>query len=164
MKKLFTAAVVLAALTMISMTTNANPAGVAWQNISQALEDAPKQKKLILLDLYTDWCGWCKRMDKDTYADSTVAAYLGQHYISSKMNPEKDGKVSYKGEEFTQKEFGQALGVNSYPSTAFFNEKGELLTIVPGYIGAKEFLQILKFFGDGAYLNTTWEEYSGKSK
>ncbi len=165
MNKVLIAVCLAAAFTLALMTTaDANPVGVEWKSISQALEDAPKQNKLILLDVYTDWCGWCKRMDRDTYADSTVAAYLGSRYISSKMNPEKAGSLTYAGTELTNGQFGQALGIKSYPATAFFNDKGELLTIVPGYIGAKEFLVILKFFGEGAYLTTKWEEYSAQNK
>ncbi len=165
MKIFFTAALAVAASMIVVMSNaDANPAGVEWKSISQALEDAPKQNKLILLDVYTDWCGWCKRMDRDTYADSSIAAYLGERFISSKMNPEKDGKVSYESKEFSNGQFGQALGINSYPATAFFNEKGELLTVVSGYVGAKDFLVILKFFGDGAYLNTKWDDYVAQNK
>lgn len=160
MKRAFIAGCLAALLIPMHMTTANMPASVDWKKIGQALEDAPKQEKLILLDVYTDWCGWCKRMDRDTYADSTVVKYLGEKYISSKMNPEKQGELLYRGKKVTQREFGQALGINSYPSTAFFNEKGELLTVVPGYIGAKEFINILKFFGEGIYLNTSWEDYS----
>lgn len=160
MKKAFIAGCLLALLIPVYMTTANMPDKVDWKSIGQALEDAPKQEKLVLLDVYTDWCGWCKRMDRDVYADSSVAKYLGEKYISSKMNPEKPGEFLYQGEKVSQRDFGAALGIKSYPSTAFFNEKGELLTVVPGYIGAKDFLDILKYFGEGIYMNTSWEEYS----
>jgi len=153
------AAVLLSTSIMI-----ANPSGITWTGIAEALNSAPEQKKLIVLDVYTDWCGWCKRMDRDTYADSTVMAYLGEKYIASKMNPEKDGDLTYQGKKFSQRQFGQALGIASYPSTVFFNEKGEVLTVVPGYIGAEEFLQILRYFGEGIYLNTSWEDYAAANK
>ncbi|MDB5034436.1 MAG: hypothetical protein JWQ98_1677 [Chlorobi bacterium] len=159
MKKLIIA-VAVAAASLIAHTMNANPSELEWKTIAQALEDAPKQEKLIVLDVYTDWCGWCKRMDKDTYADSTVRAYLNQHFIPSKMNPEKDGKLTYEGKEYTQGEFGQALGIHGYPATVFFDKDGKVLTSVPGYIKSAEFLRILKYFGDGAYKTTKWEDYA----
>ena len=164
MKKLLIAASVAAVTLFATMMTNATPAELEWKTISQALDEAPKANKLIILDVYTDWCGWCKRMDRDTYADSTVRAYLNSHYIASKMNPEKEGKLTYDGKEYSQRDFGQALGVNGYPATAFFNEKGEVLTVVPGYIKADEFLHILKYFGDGIYKTTKWEDYAAQSK
>jgi thioredoxin-related protein len=132
---------------------------VEWKTLPEALDLAPKTSKKIVLDVYTDWCGWCKRMDRDTYGDSGVAAYMREHYVASKMNPEKEGTIQYDGKAYSQREFGQALGVNGYPATAVFNEKNELLTVIPGYIKPAEFIRILKYFGDDAYLKTEWKAY-----
>ena len=156
------AAVAMVAIVTVSIM-NADTSAVSWKSITEALQEAPKSRKLILLDVYTDWCGWCKRMDRDTYADSSVAAYLDQRFIASKMNPEKEGTVEYDGKSFSQREFGAALGINGYPATAFFNEKNELLTVVPGYIKPEEFLKILKYFGDDHYKTMKWEEYQTKN-
>jgi thioredoxin-related protein len=159
MKRTITAALVIAASFAAPMM-NANPETIEWKSIVQALDSAPKQGKLIVLDVYTDWCGWCKRMDRDTYADSSVAAYLNSRFVASKMNPEKAGDLMYDGKKFTQAEFGQALGIRGYPATVFFNEKGEVLTVVPGYIAAKEFLPMLKYFGEGIYAKgIKYEDY-----
>lgn len=160
MKRLYIAAFV-AALTLIATMAELTASGeLEWKTISQGLENAPRENKLIMLDIYTDWCGWCKRMDRDTFSDSVVASYLKQRYIACKMNPEKKGKVTFDGKEFTLAEFGQALGVRGYPATAFFNEKGELLTVVSGYMSPKDFLPVLKYFGDGAYLKgVKYEDY-----
>lgn len=161
MKTTFTAiAIVFAVALLAAPMTNADPKGVEWKSISDALENAPKENRKIVLDVYTDWCGWCKRMDRDTYDNEEVAKYLGEKYIASKMNPEKEGKVSYDGKELSQAQFSQGMGINGYPATAFFNEKGELLTVVSGYIKAEEFLRILKYFGDDHYLTTKWEDYA----
>jgi thioredoxin-related protein len=159
MNKLFAVTLLLAAILGGSMTT-AEPSGVEWKSVPEALEAAPKENKKIVLDVYTDWCGWCKRMDRDTYADSAVAAYMADHYVASKMNPEKAGELTFDNRKFTQAEFGAALEIRGYPATAFFNEKGELLTVVAGYLGPKDFLRILKFFGEDAYKTTSWEEFA----
>jgi thioredoxin-related protein len=153
-------AAVLIALTFGAPMMTAKPESIEWKSITQALDAAPKEGKLIVLDVYTDWCGWCKRMDRDTYADSSVAAYLNSRFVASKMNPEKSGKLTYDGKEYSQADFSQALGIRGYPATVFFNEKGEVLTVVPGYIAAKEFLPMLKYFGEGVYQKgTSYEDY-----
>lgn len=159
--------IVSSAALMILAIVIANKSGaragehsVVWTTVSDALEKAPKQQKMIVLDVYTDWCGWCKRMDKDSYEEAQVAAYINQRYIAAKMNPEKQGTITFDGKEYTQAQFAQALGITGYPATVFFNEKGEVLTMVSGYLGPAEFLKILKYFGDGHYLAMTWEEYS----
>jgi thioredoxin-related protein len=160
MKNLFAVTIVLAAILGVSMSTAEPTAGVEWKSVTEALESAPKQNKKIVLDVYTDWCGWCKRMDKDTYADSAVAAYMAEHYVASKMNPEKAGELTFDNRKFTQAEFGAALEIRGYPATAFFNEQGELLTVVGGYLGPKDFLKVLKFFGEDAYKTQSWEEFA----
>lgn len=157
-------AVTLGIITLLATGTmvRADRSEVEWQTIVQALDQAPKQNKKIILDVYTDWCGWCKRMDRDTYSDSTVQSYLAGHFVASRMNPEKDGTVEFGGKKYSQREFGQALGVNGYPATAIFNEKRELLTVIPGYIQPKEFLKILQYFGENTHLTTKWEDYMKK--
>src|SRR5688572_15447498 len=120
-------------------------AAFSWRSINEALSEAPEENKFILLDVYTDWCGWCKRMDRDTYADSAVSAYIAERFVAAKMNPEKAGDVEYDGRTFSQADFGRALGVTGYPATAFFTPKGELITVVPGYFPAKDFHLLLRF-------------------
>lgn len=160
MKKISIALLSLAALFIAQqLVAQMNDESVEWKTLPQALEEAPKTSKKILLDVYTDWCGWCKRMDRDTYSDKDVAAYLKEHFVASKMNPEKEGTIKYDDKEFTQGQFGQAMGITGYPATAVFNEKGELLTVIPGYIKSVEFLRILKYFGEDHYLKTEWKEY-----
>lgn len=154
-------AVVAMGIAMNSEATAQEGAGAAfaWRSVSEALTQAPGEEKLILIDVYTDWCGWCKRMDRDTYADSAVGAYIAERFVAAKMNPEKSGTVQYDGREFSQAEFGQALGVNGYPATAFFTPKGELITVVPGYLPAGDFRLLLEFLAEEHYKTQAWDDY-----
>ena len=157
------AGMALAAM-MMAMNSEATAQGgegatVAWRSVSEALEQASSSQKLVLVDVYTDWCGWCKRMDRDTYADSSVGAYIAERFVAAKMNPEKEGTVTYDGKEYSQAQFGQALGVNGYPATAFFTANGELITVVPGYLPARDFRLLLQFLAEEHYKNQAWDEY-----
>ncbi|MCE7935314.1 MAG: thioredoxin family protein [Chlorobi bacterium CHB2] len=133
---------------------------VQWTTASEAFAQAKSSKKKIVLDVYTDWCGWCKRMDKSTYGDAGVAAYLGEKYVAAKMNPEKEGTVEYQGKNYTQAEFAQALGISGYPATAFFDEDGELLTVIPGFVQPADFQKVLTYFAENIHKSKTWEEYA----
>ncbi len=144
------------------MSLDALPDQLRWLTIDDALTSAAQENKKIVLDVYTDWCGWCKRMDRDVYANQEVAAYMNEKFIAAKMNPEKSGKLSFQGSEYSLGQFGQALGIRGYPATVFFNEKGEVLTVVAGYLNANDFMKILTYFGDDHYLTMTWEDYSRK--
>jgi len=131
-----------------------------WTTPASAFTDASSARKKIILDVYTDWCGWCKRMDRDTYADSAIASYMEEHYLAAKMNPEREGSLTYSGQQVSHADFARGLGVRGYPATAFFNEKGELLTMIPGYMKPKEFMLVLRFFAEDIYLTKKWEEYA----
>lgn len=132
---------------------------VQWKTISEALQEAPKGKKKIVLDIYTDWCSWCKKMDKNTYSEAGITSYLSEKYVASRMNPEKPGTIEYQGKSYSQAEFARVLGVSGYPATAFFNEDGELLTVLPGYMDPAAFRKVLTYFGDDIYKTTSWEDY-----
>ncbi|MBS1912738.1 MAG: thioredoxin fold domain-containing protein [Bacteroidetes bacterium] len=152
----------LAAFMLVAMAValHADPIELEWRTIVQGLESAPKENKFIVLDIYTDWCGWCKRMDRDTYKDSNVVGYMSSRFIPCKMNPEKSGKLTYDGKEYTLGEFSQALGVTGFPTTVIFDQKGKILTALPGYMAPKDFLPLLKYFGEGVYQSgTSYEDY-----
>lgn len=68
---------------------------LSWSNVENALPKAITEKKLVVIDVYTDWCGWCKRMDRDTYSNEEVVKYLNKNFIASKMNPEKEGSLEF---------------------------------------------------------------------
>ena len=152
------------AATVVAMNPESSAMGsgqpsFAWHSFNEAMAQARNAKKLVLLDVYTDWCGYCKKMDREVYADSAVGAFIGERYVASKMNPEKSGTITYKGESYTQREFAQALGINGYPATVFFNTDGEIITVVPGYLPARDFGPLLRFIADGHYKTTSWEEF-----
>src|SRR6266436_2389769 len=76
-------------------------AAVDWgHDYDAALEKAKKDKKLVMVDLYTDWCGWCKKLDKDTYSDKDVAAKLAKDFIAVKVNPEKSQRNAKLSRDF----------------------------------------------------------------
>ena len=111
-------------------------------------------------------------MDQTTFLDKDVVDYMNENFYAVKFNAEQTEPIEFMGNTFVNKgsngprkgthELAQALlkGRMSYPSYVFMNENNQLLTIVPGYAEAKDFLPILKFNGSNAYLTTSWEEFS----
>ena len=122
--------------------------GPAWTDWNTAYANAVKEKKVILVDAYTDWCGWCKRMDKDTYANSDVIKELGDGFIAVKFNPEKAGSYTVDGQTYNAQQLLGQLSNNQrmgYPTTFFVLPDGKNTTImVQGYQPAKEFIDILR--------------------
>src|SRR5947208_2217242 len=79
----------------------ARAAGVAWRSWNTGLAAAAGSGKPVLVDVYTDWCGWCRRMDRDTYSRTEVSDYLNRHFVAVRLNADSDDRVTYGGREFT---------------------------------------------------------------
>ncbi len=148
---------------------------VEWLSWTEAAElvSTEKNPKKIFIDVYTDWCGWCKKMDKDTFQNAEVAAYMAQKFYMVKLDGEGKEPIEYKGKTYKfvpqgrngYHEFAATLmqGRLSYPTTVFLDEEMNMLSPVPGYQKPKPFLDIAKYFGDDIYKEKDWKSYSGAS-
>lgn len=132
---------------------------IEWVDINDALQRSVDEKKKILIDFYADWCGWCKKMDKTTYADSAVIAYLNDNYLTVKLNPEKHGSVELDGTTYSGRQFAQAMSVTGYPATGFINESNEVITLLTGYREAGQFLSVLRYIAEDHYLTISFDEF-----
>lgn len=154
-----------AAFLLLAAVTPALSGEVRWQGWDAGLAAANASKRYILVDVYTDWCGWCKRMDKDVYARDDVSEYLNSHFVSVKLNAESNQPMSYQGEARTARGIASGFRVNSYPTTIFLSAKGEHLTNVPGYLPADRFLQLLRYIGDGHMeKGVSWGDYAARAR
>jgi len=145
---------------------------IQWMSIEDAyaLALTEENPKKIFIDVYTDWCGWCKRMDKATFQNEEVAAYMNEHYYNVKFDAEQKESIEMLGNTFEfipqgsrgYHELAAALlnGKMSYPTVVFLNGKFEMLSPVPGYQEPAAFMNIAKYFGENIYLEPSWQEYS----
>lgn len=128
-------------------------------NYTQAVEKAKAENKVVLVDVFTDWCVWCKRMDKDVYTDSTVKAELSKYFVAVKLNAEADTEHAFRGKTITETQIAQNLKATGYPTTVFMTPDEQVIQIVPGYIKAPDFALALRFIGTKAYEKQNFEEW-----
>jgi uncharacterized protein YyaL (SSP411 family) len=148
--------------------TAGNKEKIKWLTVAEAQEAYKKEPKPVLLDLYTSWCGWCKVMERETYSNDKVAAYINEHYYAVKYDAESKDDVEWNGKkysynaEYKSNELAVYLmyGQMSYPTTVFLSSPDAKPAPLPGYQKPKEFEVPLKFFGDGEYKTKTFQEFS----
>lgn len=141
--------------------------GVNWISLEQASELMKKEKRPILIDLYTDWCGWCKVMDRKTYGNKKVADYLAAKFYTVKFNAESKGAVRWQNRDFAYntryKTHDLAIfltnGNLSYPTTVVIYPDGSAPQAIPGYLEISDFELIAKYFGEGYYGKTPFDHY-----
>lgn len=119
------------------------PEGLTWYGIDDLDKMTDLEGKSVLVDMYTDWCGWCKVMDKKTFTDPTVIDYLNEHFVLVKFNAEQREPVNFKGETYEWMKVGRkgtnqlALkmmnGRAGYPTLVYLDTNLEVITAVPGY-------------------------------
>jgi len=135
-----------------------------WLPFNEGMALAAKENKHVVIDFYTTWCHWCKVMDRETFSNPEVKKYLAENFVTIRINAESTSeKVSYKGEELTPVALARAFGVKGFPSLAYLDREGELVTIVPGFVPAKTFLPLLRYMQNECYKQQmTFDEFMKK--
>ncbi|MCG3118849.1 MAG: Thiol:disulfide interchange protein DsbD [bacterium] len=159
---LLSAFLLVSAMTLWSDEPKSKKAGVTWLAFEPGLAAAKKEKKMMVVDFYTTWCGWCKVMDQKTYGDSSVIKFAKEKLVLVKVNAESNEKTRFRDKDYTYRELAMAFGVDSYPATAFIDANGEILTLVPGYVPADKFLPVLEFLAGGHHKTMKFEDYLAK--
>ena len=149
---------------------------IKWMSFNEALEAQKKEPRKIFMDVYTDWCGPCKLLDKNTFHNGDVADYINKNYYAVKFNAEGTEKINYQDFVYTnpnhdpnregrnsQHLFAHAMKINAYPSIVFFDETGKLIQPVPGYKTPQQLEIFLKMVHSDDYKKITsaqaWQDY-----
>lgn len=124
---------------------------IQWRTIEQAEKEMLNHpEKPLYIDIYTDWCGFCRKMDASTYKDASVVAKINENYIPVKFNAEDRKEVKFMGHSFNFVKAGNG-GINtlaynllqgqmSYPSVVILTKEGKITNILRGFLTPKEIL------------------------
>lgn len=108
------------------------PAKIQWiHNMADGMKAAQAQNKPVMVDFYADWCGWCKKLDKDVYSQPGVIA-LSQKFVAVKVNTDKYPDDSKK------------YGVQGLPTIVFFKPNGDVIQTIVGFQDAAAFSAIME--------------------
>jgi thioredoxin-related protein len=141
---------------------------VKWYTIQEAEKLIKSNPRPMVIDTYTDWCGWCKKLDKDTFSDPVISEILNTKFYAVKFDAEGKSPVDFQGKNFIndgksgaahQLAIALLNGQMSYPNLVFLNDQLQLLTNVPGYRDPKEMEVVLSFFAEKAYEKQNFQDY-----
>lgn len=166
MKVKLTILICLLATVFVNAQTKIN-----WMGIEEAYAKQKITPKKILIDVYTGWCGWCKVMDRETFTNADVIKYVNQNFYAVKLDAEstKDIKLGTSVYKFNaankSNEAAIALlqGQMSYPSIVYLDEAFNMIQPVPGYMNAKDFHQIITYFGGNYHKKEQYDIYKANT-
>ena len=123
----------------------------------------------MLLNVYTEWCYWCKRMDESTFNRKELSMYVNENFYPVKFDAEQKGDIEFKDKVYKYvknskrgyHEMAAELlnGRLSFPTLVFLNEQGEVIQSIVGYKDPAQFEQIVTYFAEDHYRKVPWSTY-----
>jgi len=160
----------LLTLIALSVATVTVQAQINWMTFEEAVEASAKEPRKIIVDVYTEWCGWCKRMDATTFEDPAVIKAINANFYAVKLNAEQREVILFKGKEYKfqsggrrgSHELAQLLlqGRMGYPTVVFLDNQADVIQPVPGYQEPEAMRKIVDYFGRDVFRTTPWAEFS----
>ncbi|WP_034257500.1 thioredoxin family protein [Adhaeribacter aquaticus] len=158
----------LSSFTVLVKPINPVKEKIKWVTLEEAAALSKKEPRKMVVDVYTDWCGWCKVMDKKTFTDPEIAKYVNKHFYAVKLDAEGKAPITVNGkmykynEQYRTHEAALALlkGQLSYPTTVYLDERMAIITPVPGYLDVPNFKTLLKYFAENHYKNKSFQDYT----
>jgi len=148
---------------------NTPKGNVNWISIKDLEAASKKEKRKVMVDLYTSWCGWCKKMDKATFAHEDISKYLNEKFYAVKFDAEMKDVINFKGADnkfvprgrkgYNELAHKFANGRMSYPTIAFLDEDLNRIESYPGYKQPHQFDPLLKYIDGGHYKNKSLAEF-----
>ncbi len=135
---------------------------IKWISLEDAVYLQEASPRNILIDVYTNWCGPCKSLDRITFSNKSVIKYINDNFYAVKFNAEGNDIINFKGYEFTNPNYNpsksnrrnsshqltRSLGVSAYPTIVFLDKSSNLVHRLRGYQSPKQIEVYLKLFTD----------------
>ncbi len=170
----------LSILFILLVTISIHAQEINWMSLEDAVTAQKTNPKKIMIDAYTKWCGPCKMLDKNTFHNADVVAYVNKNYYAVKFDAEGNKDITYEGNIYKNPKYDPAkankrnsghqlaayFGVRAYPTIIFLDTKAKLIAPIPGYQKPSQLEIYLKMFNTDAYKNIQskedYEKYMGE--
>ena len=175
MKKIFSGLLIATLLLSYGALQAQQETKIKWYTMEEAIALNKKHPKKFFVDLYTDWCGWCKKMDSGTFTDPVIAKYMNDNYWPVKFDAEGSEPITVNGNTYVNPNPGKSRsthqlavallnGKMSYPSFAFLDQEVKLITVLPGYNTPEKIEPVLHFIVEEAYKKESFQDYQATFK
>ena len=165
---------VLCLMSYVSSFAGEDSTQVKWLSWEEAMELYQQEKKKIIVDVLTEWCGWCKRMDEITFKQTDIAVYINENFYPVRFDAESEEDIIfrekiYKAAKVGKREyheFAEELlkGRFSFPTLIFMDEDLELIQSLIGFKSPHQFELIITYFASNNYKTTPWSLYQKSFK
>lgn len=150
-----------------------NAQQIEWMSFEAAVEKSKVEPRKIFVDVYTEFCTYCKKMDRETFANPYIAKYLNENFYPVKLDAQQRNDIQFKNKVYHfvnrggQNSYHQLAaeimnGRLSYPTIVFMDENADIIQSIPGYRGPVEFELFITYFGKNHHKSMPWSSYKRK--
>jgi len=143
---------------------------IKWHTFEEAMRLNASAPRKILIDVYTDWCGYCKTMDAQTFGNPVIARFINQNFYAIKFDAESTEPVDFAGHTFVNEgvrtgtrrpahQLAAALGVSGYPTVVYFTADLKMIGPVAGFYTPEKMEPLLHYIAEGRYQSVSLEEF-----
>lgn len=133
--------------------------GINWKSLEEAQKEAKETGKKIVIFGYVDWCGFCRKMRKETYTQEKVQKLMNDVYIPVQLNGESEEEVVYNGKKYKTLELAKNLQLSSYPTHYFLDGEGKLIGMQPGFLPADVYGPLLSYIAEDKFGEISFTDY-----
>lgn len=169
MFKMFMGALVAVGLGFsgLSVQAETGPVQVAqnpvnWQGYDAGLASAKGSNKFVIVQFFADWCGYCRKMDKEVFTQTEIQKSLKQWFVPVRVKEKSTTQATYQGKRMAERDLMTAYQVTGFPTLVFLEPDGKQLVAFPGYMEPQELDGMLKFIGSKAYKKMDYQAFEKK--
>lgn len=140
---------------------------IEWVSFDEAISKNKDNPKKIFVDIYTEWCTWCFKMDKATFTNPTIIEYINENFYPVKLDAEMKKAINFKNNFYTFRPNEGRRGLHeitlwltrgrlSFPSVVFLDEGMNNPQPIPGFQNPVTMDKLLKYFGEDYYKQVDW--------
>ncbi len=139
---------------------------IRWQKYNTGRKKSERTKKPIMIFFYSEWCIYCKKMDREIFTDSEIIGKINRNFIPIRLDVNKRGKsIRISNKRISPEQLFSMMNGSVLPYLVFLDHKGSLITTIPGFLEKRIFSPLLSYI-DGICYNkdVSFEDYLMGSK
>lgn len=149
------------ALTFICfLSVDTTAQSLEWMSMEKAQKLASQNNKKVMLYAEAEWCGYCKKMNKQVFPQQTVIDSLQKYFYPVRIDIESDEKLTFNGEEYSERSLARKFRVTQTPTTVFLDPEGNVIGAQPGFLRTEIFDKLLAYVGNDLYGKIGFKEYA----